>query len=641
QLAINGTAAQFTDADPSKNYHLLVTGINNGGESGKSNPYIISRIIGIPNQAPVANNDNVDVNEDESITVNVLENDFDPDGQLVTVDSILLQPANGALAIDDTGNFIYTPNVNFHGLDSANYQIIDIEGATAEAIVFFNVLAINDNPIAVDDAYGVDPSGKINAADTNLLSNDSDIDGDDLQISTTPVTPPQQGTVVINADGSFSYQSTGVLTESDQFVYQITDNAGGTATATVTILPNGNILPPIAVNDNYQIDEDTTLVINAANLGILANDSDPNDLAFELLETLLVQPQHGQLNLSLDGTFTYIPNSNFVGNDQFQYQIKNSAELLSQAFVNITVKSVADIPIALDDSYQALEDTNLIVEAASGLLINDVDFDNSILRVNTTPVNSPQKGAVVLAQDGSFSYIPNADFNGVDSFTYQVINESGLTNTANVNIVIAPINDAPTVVDDSLTINEDSNVVVDVLANDSDKEGDAISLIAFDISNATATIVNNKLDITPALNFFGEINVGYTIADSENATSSGTLLLTVLSVNDAPTAVSDSYSLGEDTVLTILATGTDHLLINDSDVEGDILTINTTPISNVSNGSLTLNSDGSFIYAPNSNFNGSDSFIYEVLDGNGGKAQGSVTLNINSINDVPVLGNDS
>ena len=652
QLAINGTTAQFTDVDESKNYHLLVTGIDNGGESGKSVPYSLAKLGGITNLPPVANNDNYQVNEDESLTVNVLDNDFDPEGLALIIDSILLPPFNGTLTQDDAGNFTYVPRLNFHGSDSASYRVIDAEGATAEATVFFEVLSVNDNPIAVDDTYGVDVNGNIVADNTNLLNNDSDIDGDDLTVSTTPITPAQFGTVSINADGSFSYQSSGVLTENDQFVYQVTDGQGGTATATVTILPNGNVLPPIALNDDYIVNEDNTLVITSVNLGILANDSDPNDLPFELQETLLIQPQHGQLNLALDGTFTYIPNSNFFGVDQFQYQIRNSANLVAQAFVTIKVNPTADIPVALDDNYQTQEDIQLNVDSSNGLLINDVNFDDSNLTVNTTPVSAPQNGSLVLAADGGFSYLPNTDFNGVDSFTYQVISGTGLTNTANVNISVIPLNDAPVAVNDIATTNEDTQITVDVLANDIDTESDVLAIISVNLENGTAAIVNGKLDITPALNFFGDITVTYTITDSINAPSSGTLMLTVLPINDAPIAVDDRYSLGEDAVLRVLASSDNHLLSNDSDIEGDTLTVNTTPVvnvntnnftvntkalSDVTNGSLTLNSDGSFTYIPNLNFNGIDSFTYQITDGNGGTAQASVTLAVAALNDVPEI----
>ena len=652
QLAINGTTAQFNDVDESKNYHLLVTGIDNGGESGKSAPFSLAKLTGVTNLPPVANNDSYQVNEDETITVNMLDNDFDPEGLPLIIESILLAPINGTLTRDDEGNFTYVPRLNFHGTDSASYRVMDAEGATAEATVVFEILAVNDNPIAIDDAYGVDASGNISAVDTNLLSNDSDIDGDNLAITTTPITPPQSGTLSINADGSFSYQSFGVLVENDQFVYQVTDGQGGTAEARVTILPNGDVLPPLALNDNYTVDEDSTLVVSAINLGILANDSDPNDLPFELQELLLIQPQHGLLNLALDGTFTYIPNSNFFGVDQFQYQIKNSAGLNAQAFVTITINPTADIPVALDDNYQVQEDIQLIVEASNGLLINDTNIDNSSLRVNTTPVSAPQNGSLTLADDGSFSYLPESDFNGVDSFTYQVISGTGLTNTANVNISVIPLNDAPVAVNDLASTNEDTPITVDVLANDRDSEGDFLTILSVSLENGTADIVDNKLNITPALNFFGEITATYTITDSINGPSSGSLVLTVFPVNDAPIAVNDRYSLAEDAVLRVLPSSNNHLLSNDSDVDGDTLTVNTTPISSttssnfsinttplsdVNNGNLTLNSDGSFTYIPDLNFNGIDSFIYQITDGNGGTAQASVTIDIAALNDVPEI----
>nr|WP_231295860.1 tandem-95 repeat protein [Colwellia sp. PAMC 21821] len=415
----------------------------------------------------------------------------------------------------------------------------------------------------------------------------------------------------------------------------------------------------MALNDTYQVDEDNTLVIASVDLGILANDSDPNGLPFTLLESLLIQPQHGQLSLDLDGTFTYIPNSNFVGVDQFQYQISNSANQIAQAFVTITINPSADIPIALDDNYLTEEDVELVVGVSTGLLVNDVDFDNAILKVNTTPVNSPQKGTLVLAEDGSFRYLPNADFNGTDSFTYQVISASGLTNTANVNIVVVPLNDSPIAVNDIATTNEDTRIVVDVLANDIDKEGDTLSLVSVSLENGTAAIVNGKLDITPALNFFGQINIIYTMTDNINAASSGALVLTVLPINDAPIALNDSYNFLEDTGLNILVTDNNNLLSNDSDVDGDTLTVNTTPLANVakttanitlntqplkdvSNGTLSLKSNGSFTYAPNLNFSGIDSFTYQIMDGNGGTAQANVTLSISAVNDLPVLlGNKS
>nr|WP_274620565.1 Ig-like domain-containing protein [Colwellia maritima] len=639
-LAISGTSVEFPDNDPSKYYHLLITGIDGGGESGVSSLFSIPRIDGAPNLPPIANNDTYPINEDETISVNFLDNDQDPEEQLLSFDSIVQQPLNGTIELDELGNFIYTPQVNFHGKDTARYRIVDSEGGLSEGAVSFEVAPVNDDPIALDDVYGVDVNGQVSSQDNNVLLNDSDIDGDVLSVSTSIVENPIHGTVTMNANGSFSYISTDVLLENDQFVYQISDNNGGVSNATVTILPNVELLAPVAKNDDYLIDEDTTLLVSQVANGILANDSDPNNFSFELNTTLLVQPQHGQLNLSLDGTFTYIPDSNFYGVDQFQYQIENVANIVSQAFVSINVNRVSDIPIAVDDNYQVIEDETLTVTDVIGVLANDSDIDNETL--SATIVSSPLSGTVNLAVDGSFTYLPNADFNGVDSFTYKITNEGELSSTGIVNIVVDAINDAPTTVTDNIVVDEDSNVIADVLANDSDKEGDLLSLDSVDVDNGTAVIVNNSISITPQQNFYGVLNASYIVSDIHGATSVGDIVVSVSPVNDLPIANNDNFNTRENDVLSIALAQS--LLSNDNDIDNDTLTVNTTPIINVSNGSLVLNSNGTFNYTPNMNFDGTDNFTYQINDGMGGTSQANVVLTIIDTvtpNVAPIAVNDN
>ena len=108
------------------------------------------------------------------------------------------------------------------------------------------------------------------------------------------------------------------------------------------------------------------------------------------------------------------------------------------------------------------------------------------------------------------------------------------------------------------------------------------------------------------------------------------------SVNDGPVAVNDSFSTAEDTAYTATLNVND-LLLNDSDLDGDTLSVNTTPVSGPASGTLVLNADGTFTYTPNVNFNGTDSFTYEVTDGNGGSAEATVDITVNSVNDAPVV----
>ena len=163
--------------------------------------------------------------------------------------------------------------------------------------------------------------------------------------------------------------------------------------------------------------------------------------------------------------------------------------------VTLTVNPLPDVPVALNDNFQTLEDAILQLDSVTGLLANDVDLDKGALRINTTPLTAPLKGSLILAEDGSFTYTPEADFNGIDSFTYQLVSENNLTSSANVNITVEAVNDAPTVINDNAVVDEDSDVMVDVLANDTDKEGDNLILTSVDIEEGTALIVNNSISL--------------------------------------------------------------------------------------------------------------------------------------------------
>ncbi|MCA9172704.1 MAG: tandem-95 repeat protein, partial [Planctomycetales bacterium] len=223
---------------------------------------------------------------------------------------------------------------------------------------------------------------------------------------------------------------------------------------------------------------------------------------------------------------------------------------------------------------------------------------------------------------GSFTYTPDANFNGTDTFTYTV-SDGALTDTATVTITVAPVNDAPVAANDSFTTSEDTTSgAIDLLGNDTDVDGDTLiaSIAGTTLTPGTAqtiTVPNGTVNVsatgvvtfTPDANYNGPVTFDYVVTDG-TATDTGTVNGTITAVNDAPVATDDAYSTNEDTPLTIAATG---VLGNDTDVDGDTLTaaLATGP----SNGSVTVNGDGSFTYTPDANFNGTDTFTYTVSDG--------------------------
>jgi ELWxxDGT repeat protein len=192
--------------------------------------------------------------------------------------------------------------------------------------------------------------------------------------------------------------------------------------------------PPVAVNDAYSTNEDTPLTVNAP--GLIANDTDANSNV--LHDTVKVSdPANGSVTVNGDGSFTYTPNANFNGSDSFTYKVTDGMDDSNVATVNITVTSVTEGPVAVDDNYSTNQNTSLTV-AAPGVLGNDSDGDGDPLTAGSASI--PANGAVAFNADGSFTYTPNNNFTGTDSFTY-VVSSLGGTDTGQVNITIT----APTI----------------------------------------------------------------------------------------------------------------------------------------------------------------------------------------------------
>src|SRR6185312_15168239 len=186
-------------------------------------------------------------------------------------------------------------------------------------------------------------------------------------------------------------------------------------------------------------------------------------------------------------------------------------------------------------------------------------------------------------------------------------------------------NDAPVAVDDSTNTLEDVAVTIHALANDSDVDGDTLTIINVSPTNGTAVISGTNVVFTPATNFNGTGTIGYTIIDGNGGTNSALITVTVTSVNDAPVAVDDSTNTLEDVAVTI------HALANDSDVDGDTLTIiNVSP----TNGTAVI-SGTNVVFTPATNFNGTGTIGYTIIDGNGGTNSALITVTVTSVNDAP------
>ncbi len=296
------------------------------------------------------------------------------------------------------------------------------------------------------------------------------------------------------------------------------------------------------------------------------------------------------------------------------------------ASVNVTVVNTA--PVGTADTYPATEDQTLIV-AAPGVLSNDSDADGDPMTV--TVMTGPANGILSLASNGSFTYTPNANFNGSDSFTYEISDGTDVSSPVNVTLNVAAVNDTPVAVNDTATTSEDTPVTIPVLSNDSDVDGTTPS-VSGSTPGTSGTVSCSATDCTytPNLNFNGTDSFTYTITDG-SATATATVSITVTAVNDPPVAVNDTASTAEDTAVTI------PVLSNDSDPEGTTLSI----VGNTAAGNGVVSCGVTdCTYTPNANFNGTDSFTYSAGDGSF-STMATVTITVTPVNDAPTAGADS
>jgi VCBS repeat-containing protein len=340
-------------------------------------------------------------------------------------------------------------------------------------------------------------------------------------------------------------------------------------TNNVSVLLNTTVTnrAPAAAADAYGTAEDTPLTVAAP--GVLGNDTDPD--GDSLSAALVSGPAHGSLNLNANGGFTYTPDADFNGTDTFTYRASDGTAQSNPATVTITVTPVNDPPAATDDAYSTAEDTPRTVPAP-GVLANDTDLDSSTL--TAAVVTGPGHGTLTLNADGSFTYTPDADFNGTDPFTYRASDGTAQSSPATVTITVTASSDAPVAADDAYTAAEDTPLTVaapGVLANDSDPDNNPLSAVLVSgPSHGTLTLnPDGAFTYTPATNHTGSDSFTYQASDGTLSSELATVTLTVTAANDPPTvAVAAGGTCGRDD-----HSGTINLTVADVESPAAVLTL--------------------------------------------------------------------
>ncbi len=380
------------------------------------------------NAPPQANDDSYTLSEDAGLfAVNanngVLANDSDADNDQLTA-TITQPPTVGTVSLTASGAFVYTAPQNFFGQVSFSYTAND-HRSSEPATVTLDVLPTYDAPVLAADSYKMRPGGTLNIpALVGVLSNDDNVDNAELMVSEARAV--NSGELSLSSDGSFSYTPNGFEGVAT-FAYQVDDGTQTTGPAEVIIAVN---TPPVANEDIYSVLEDDLLDVGPAN-GLLANDQDAQ-AANELTAILISSTTNGTLDLSPDGSFTYLPNHEFSGSDSFTYRISDGFDNSQVATVTITVETVNDIPESTVDAYFTLPGQTLAIPTDTGVLANDTDVEGAPLTARA--MTSPSRGTVTVQPDGSFVYIPNVGFQGRDSFAY--VASDGVNDSAATDVFI-------------------------------------------------------------------------------------------------------------------------------------------------------------------------------------------------------------
>ena len=340
-------------------------------------------------------------------------------------------PTHGVLTLNADGSFTYQPDANYSGPDSFVYHASDGTLQSGDTSVTLDVTAVAD---PADGRRRRLHDRRRHAADGDapgVLGNDADPDAA-TTLSAVIVSGPTHGVLTLNADGSFTYQPDANYSGPDSFVYRASDGTLQSGDTNVTLGVTAVADPPTAGADGYTIAEDTLLTVTAP--GVLGNDLDLD--GDPLTATLVSGPAHGTLTFNPDGSFVYTPDANYSGPDSFTYTVSDGNQTSTPATVTLTVSPVDDPPTAVADTYSLGEGHTFSAPASGGLLANDSDIDPSTV-LTAVLVTGPAHGTLTLDPDGSFTYVPDANFNGVDTFTYQASDGTATSTPVTVTLNVS------------------------------------------------------------------------------------------------------------------------------------------------------------------------------------------------------------
>ena len=563
------------------------------------------------------------MNEDGTLTITkamLLANASDFEGDALSASN--LKVSQGSVTDNGDGTWSYTPDANWNGSLDISYDVSD-GTATTSTTMGVTVSAVNDGPtVSAATSATMNEDGTLTISNAMLLANASDVEGDTLSASNLSVS---QGSVTDNGDGTWSYTPDANWNGSLDISYDVSDGTATTSTTMGVTVSAVNDGPTVSAATSATMNEDGTLTITNAMLVANASDVEGDTLSASNLSVA-----QGSVTDNGDGTWSYTPDANWNGSLDISYDVSDGTATTSTT-MGVTVSAVNDGPtVSAATSATMNEDGTLTISNAM-LVANASDVEGDTLSASNLSVS---QGSVTDNGDGTWSYTPDANWNGSLDISYDVSDGTATTSTT-MGVTVSAVNDGPTVsAATSATMNEDGTLTISnamLLANASDVEGDTLSASNLSVSQGSVTDNGDGTwSYTPDANWNGSLDISYDVSDG-TATTSTTMGVTVSAVNDGPTvSAATSATMNEDGTLTI----TNAMLVaNASDVDGD--TLSATNLS-VAQGSVTDNGDGTWSYTPDADWSGSLNISYDVSDGTA-TISTTMGVTVSAVADAPTV----
>ncbi len=571
-------------------------------------------------------------------------------GQTLTF-TLATPAANGTAQVNPDGSFTFVPDPNFNGTDGFSYAVTDGQGLNETGVVTVQVLPVNDAPVAQDAQTTVAEDGSV----AGVIAS-SDIDGDVL--SYTLDTAASNGTVVLTQTGAYTYTPAPNYSGPDSFVVQVSDGAGGTALASVTVSVTGISDPPQITTALAQgnVIEDGT---GTAGGTLTATDADPGAI---LTWSGSSAGSLGSFAITAAGDWTYTLNQTAAqglqdGQQQtetFTATVTDDDGVTAQIPVTITITGTGDAPqiTTTPGANQAALDEDGATLTASGVLtFTDSDAGGSASWSGSAP---GLYGSFVISAAGGWTYTLNAAAAQsltqaqvvTESFTATVTDDSGATATDVVEIVLTGSNDAPQITTTSgqaagalIEGDETTLTAGQLTATDADlgsvltwagSANGTYGTFAIDASGAWTYNIDNVRAEVLSQNMLATETFIATVTDDQGASQTQQVSVTITGTNDGPVV---QRGIVEETLQNTDFAGT--LIATDADSPGAL--VFAAGASGPINGTVSINTDGTYTYAPNTGFQGVDTFEFNVTDSNGATTTGTVTVEVES----PGIGSNS